>query len=241
MGSYTGKKNEILSPENLSHLKQYSHKLGELDFKISGDVKEQDLISLGKETLQSILDTEFKSPIQVSRFLLQTYFKDDNDFNWFHGWAFQTKDWPSESEEAIAQISFYFQTTLGVPKIKIKVTDVLIDTDLLKKESQNMIRLRELELINIPTVDNQEAAMFTKRITGNESFEFDGKVKPKLIMLHSLKYNYPNHSFATGWLLSLDYDALMNLNNQYQNDDDYNSILKKYIVGSIHIEYGGTL
>jgi len=104
-----------------------------------------------------------------------------------------------------------------------------------------IIRLRDLEPINIPTIDNLEASMFTNHLTGNESFEFDGNVKPQLIMFHSLKYNYPDHSFATGWLLSIDYDALMNFSDRYQNDDDYNSALKKCIVGSIHIEYGGPL
>ena len=242
IGSFTGKKMKILSPENFSQLKQYSYKLGELDFKISGHVIEQDLVNLGKETLQSILNTVFKSPVSLSRFLLQTYFKDDKEFNWFHGWAFQNKGRQSKSEEATAQISFYFQASLSKPRIKIKVTDVLVDTDLLEKESQNMIiGLKELEPINIPTIDNQEASMFTNHLTGNEIFKFDGNVKPQLLLIHSLKYNYPSHSFATGWLLSIDYDTLMTLSNQYQNDDDYNSSLKKYMVGSIHIEYGGTL
>lgn len=69
------------------------------------------------------------------------------------------------------------------------------------------IILRELEPFNIPPVNNQEAALFTRKLTGNESFEFDGVSRPKAFLIHSLKYNYPRHSFAHGWLMSVNIDT----------------------------------
>ena len=136
IGRYTGNRKEIIFPENLSYLKGYSYKLRDLDFKISNNIQEDIVrfeISYGEEIFESILDTAFNSPIILSRFLLLNYFKDNLNFNWFHGWAYQNKDWPSSPEEATAQISFYFKT-IYTPSIKIKMTDVLIDSDLFISE-----------------------------------------------------------------------------------------------------------
>ncbi len=102
------------------------------------------------------------------------------------------------------------------------------------------ITLREIEPFIIPPVDNHQAAMFTKHLTGSESFEFDSDQRPKAFLIHSLKYNYPRHSFAHGWLLSVDIDSFLNMCNsgKYPTMDP---ILKSTVIGSIGIEYGGNL
>lgn len=103
-----------------------------------------------------------------------------------------------------------------------------------------IVKLREMEPFNIETVDNHQAALFTSRLTGNETFEFDGDQKPKSFEIYTLKYNYPRHSFAHAWLLSIDIDSYLNV----CNSGLYNTmepIYKKYVIGRIEIEYGGNL
>ena len=70
-----------------------------------------------------------------------------------------------------------------------------------------MITLREIEPFNIPPVDNDEAASFMRRLTGNETFEWFGDRRPRAMMIYSLKYAYPSHSFGHGWLLPISVDG----------------------------------
>jgi hypothetical protein len=100
--------------------------------------------------------------------------------------------------------------------------------------------LRELEPFNIPPVDNHQAAMFTKQLTGSESFEFDGNVKPKSYLINSLKYNYPRASFAYGLLLSVNIDTFIDMCNSGRHQT-MEPILKTTVIGSILIEYGGNI
>lgn len=103
-----------------------------------------------------------------------------------------------------------------------------------------IMQLREMEPFNIPPVDNHQAGLFTKHLTGNEIFEFNGDKTPKAFLIHSLKYNYPRHSFAHGWLLSVDVDTFLNMCNS-GGHSTMEPILKSTIIGSIQIEYGGDL
>ena len=102
------------------------------------------------------------------------------------------------------------------------------------------MQLSEIEPINIPPVDNNEAAAFMRHLTGNEILEFAGCQQPRLMIIYSLKYAWPHHCFAHGWLLSIDYETLSSLSDS----DEYATmepIMKKFLVGTIGIEFGGTL
>ncbi len=101
-----------------------------------------------------------------------------------------------------------------------------------------LISLNKVEPFNIPPVDNDEAALFMKHLTGNETFEFSGDKRPLCMMIYDLKYSYPNHSYAHGWLLSISLDELIEISNlgAYPTME---SIIKKYILGTIGIEFGG--
>lgn len=103
-----------------------------------------------------------------------------------------------------------------------------------------LITLREMEPFNIPPVNNQEAALFTQHLKGNETFQFDGSQKPKCFMIWDLKYAYPRHSYAHAWLLSTDVDSFLNLCNS-GGHSTMEPILKKFIIGRIDIEYGGNV
>ncbi len=103
-----------------------------------------------------------------------------------------------------------------------------------------IMQLREMEPFNIPPVDNHQAGLFTKHLKGNEIFEFNGDKTPKAFLIHSLKYNYPRHSFATGWLLSVNIDTFLDMCNSGRHQT-MEPILKSTVIGSIQIEYGGDL
>ena len=100
--------------------------------------------------------------------------------------------------------------------------------------------LSELEPFNIPPVDNQNAALFTQRLTGSETFEFNGTQTPRSMLIYSLKYNWPRHSYANAWLLSVDIDSFLDECNSGMHST-MEPILKRYVIGSIDIEYGGNL
>ncbi len=102
------------------------------------------------------------------------------------------------------------------------------------------MQLKEVEPINVPPVDNDEAAAFMRHLTGNETLDFSGCQQPRLMIIYSLKYAWPHHSFAHGWLLSIDYETLASLSGS----DEYGTmepIMKRFLVGTIGIELGGTL
>ncbi len=118
--------------------------------------------------------------------------------------------------------------------------EILNKIDNIQFNKKTLICLKEIDPFNIPPVDNQQAAMFTKHLTGTETFEFDATQKPKSVLFYDLKYNYPRHSYAHGWLLSIDIDTLSDICNSGEVST-MEPILKTYIVGAIHIEYGGNL
>jgi hypothetical protein len=110
----------------------------------------------------------------------------------------------------------------------------------IKKETMTQIRLRELEPFNVPPVNDQQAALFMRNLTGNETFEFDGDQRPSAMMIYYLEYNYPEITSASAELLSTDIDTFIAAceSGKHPTIED---ALKEYGVGHIQIEYGGKL
>ncbi len=102
------------------------------------------------------------------------------------------------------------------------------------------IVLRDCEPFSAMHVNKQEAAIFTSHLNGAETFDFGGYQTPKSMMLTSLKFNLPKHSFAHGYLLSVDVDTFMAECNSGMHST-MEPILKAYVVGTVEIEYGGDL
>ena len=102
-----------------------------------------------------------------------------------------------------------------------------------------MITLREIEPFNIPPVDNDEAASFMRRLTGNETFEWPGGQRPRAMMIYSLKYAYPRHSFGHGWLLPVSIDEFERICSTATGT--MSEMLKQHVIVTIAIEYGGDL
>lgn len=116
-----------------------------------------------------------------------------------------------------------------------------------KKEFTSMLLLgsykyktKHIEPFNIHPVDNINATNFFKNLTGEEEFDFAWDEKPKSMMFYKLKYDYPEYSIAHGMLLSISIDLWEHLLNsgKFSTMEQY---LKKYVIGSITIEYGGTI
>jgi hypothetical protein len=55
-------------------------------------------------------------------------------------------------------------------------------------------------------------------------------------MIFDLKYAYPRHSYAHGWLLSVDMDGFRDACERSGAD----AALRRYMIGRMDIEYGGT-
>ncbi len=101
-------------------------------------------------------------------------------------------------------------------------------------------KIKNIEPFNIPPVDNIEAARFLKKMTGVEEFDFKWDEKPKSMMIYELNYAYPEYSIAYGMLLSISIDLWEHLLNsgEFSTMEQY---LKRYVIGSITIEYGGNI
>jgi hypothetical protein len=76
-----------------------------------------------------------------------------------------------------------------------------------------ILKTADVEPFNVPPVDNHQAALFTKQLNGTETFHYDGEITPLSMMLNSIKFNLPKHSFAHGYLLSVNIDTFMNACN----------------------------
>lgn len=103
-----------------------------------------------------------------------------------------------------------------------------------------LLKLKEIEPFNIPPVEDTQAAKFMNHLTGSEEFAFEGDTKPSSILLYDLKYNYPGHCIAHGFLLSIDVDTFLTI----CDSDKYTTmepILKRYLIGRINIRFGGDL
>lgn len=96
------------------------------------------------------------------------------------------------------------------------------------------IALRSIEPISMPHIPRDEA-MTLLRHFGKETFEFS--VQPGCVLFHTLKYAYPRHSFAEGWLLPFTGDELYAFLSQAASTEE----LQEYIIGTLYLEVGGTV
>jgi len=102
--------------------------------------------------------------------------------------------------------------------------------------------LKEVEPFNLNGVDDNQAALFLRHLSGNESFEFSSEKRPKSIALHTVKYKHPRLCSAHGWLLSVDINTFEMLSNQIGSDIDlFQQMLKEVTIGNIGIDLGGDL
>ena len=102
------------------------------------------------------------------------------------------------------------------------------------------IILGQVEPLSAPHIDKHQAALFTGHLKPSDTFDFNGNQKPKSMLLHTLKFNLPRHSFAHGYLLSIDVDEFI----QTCESGVYKSmgeVLQIYVIGSIEIEYGDAM
>jgi hypothetical protein len=97
-------------------------------------------------------------------------------------------------------------------------------------------KLKGIEPFNIPPVDNNDAALFLRKITGEEEFDFRWDKKPKSMMIYELIYSPSGQSSAKGMLLSVSIDLWEHLlgSGEFSTLEGY---LKKYVIGSISIVY----
>ena len=101
-------------------------------------------------------------------------------------------------------------------------------------------KIDKIEPFNIPPVDNNDAALFMKHITGDEDFSFTWDEKPKAMMIYELKYSYPKQSYLHGLLLSVSIDLWEHElgSGRHTTIEPY---LKQYVIGLITIEIGGDI
>lgn len=123
LGSFTGKPKKLLLANDLLKYNSYKNILKDLDFRFSKNIIEDDLFSIGKEGMTSILNSEFLTPIIIKRFLLHTFFKNNNVY-WLHCWGYTNPDW--EKLEADIQVSVRYPSTKSEDIAEFFVIDVLI-------------------------------------------------------------------------------------------------------------------
>ncbi len=102
------------------------------------------------------------------------------------------------------------------------------------------IKLSQVEPFSAPHIDKHQAALFSAHLTPSDTFDFNGDKIPKSMLLHTLKFNLPRHSFAHGYLLSIDVDRFIQIceTGVYKSMGE---ILQIYVIGAIEIEYGGEM
>lgn len=103
-----------------------------------------------------------------------------------------------------------------------------------------LVAMREIEYFSVYTVDDHQAELFTKHLTGAESFLLTTEGKPKSMMIYSLKYNYPCRSFAYAYLLSVDVD-MFRAACAAGRDKTTKDIMHEYVVGRVELEFGGDI
>lgn len=101
----------------------------------------------------------------------------------------------------------------------------------------------ELEAFSMPPADPNQFRLFMEKLLELDpepAVEFEGDQEPKSILIISLKYAYPKHSFAHGMLLSIEVNPFLELcrSGQYATMEP---LIKKYRIGSIYIEYAEDL
>jgi len=103
-----------------------------------------------------------------------------------------------------------------------------------------LVTMKEVQAFSVYTVDHSQVELFTSHLTGDESFSLNVEGLPKSMMIYSLKYNYPYHSFAYAYLLSVDIDEFRSVcvSRKYES---MKSIMEEYALGRVELLFDGDM
>lgn len=97
------------------------------------------------------------------------------------------------------------------------------------------VQLKEIEPYNISNTSDDDAQKFLRRLSGNESFDFKGSIKPKCMLLDCVIYkDRAGLNTVTGHLMSITVDKVLQLNDIGISIE---GILEEYKIGWIQIDY----
>jgi len=103
-----------------------------------------------------------------------------------------------------------------------------------------LVTMKEITPFSVYTVDNSQVDLFTKHLTGDESFSLSVNGQPKSMMIYSLKYNYPYYSFAYAYLLSVEIDQFRAACSSGRGKTTAD-IMKEFVVGRVELSFGGNV
>ncbi|ABW67496.1 hypothetical protein [Desulfosudis oleivorans] len=103
-----------------------------------------------------------------------------------------------------------------------------------------VVALREIEVFALGHITSDAVGLFTRYLSGNESFVFDGSHPPKSMGMHSFTYNYPELSSAHFWLFSVTM-AVFKEAVQSAGPGFVEQIFHELTVGLLGLDLGGTL
>ena len=196
---------------------------------------------------ESIVALEIPVPKTVDRVTLHAVRQDPLGGVWAHFWV-HVKPPPIISQNVpLLQLAACARSGPEGPECTVRVIDGLRkrQRDAAKSAESgradprsHVIPLRQIEPFNIPTVNNDTAASFTRHLSGRETINWKSPVVPKSLMIHSVQYAYPKRSVARGWLLSVSYDDFQNSPGKFSSVED---ALQSLCVGELTIEIGGGL
>jgi|SRR3989339_2213760 len=97
------------------------------------------------------------------------------------------------------------------------------------------LQLKDIEPYDMTGRDPSNGEKFFRRLSGRESFHWEGSIKPKSMMLDCIIYKERNGlNTATGHLMSIDIDKILSL---LDIGLSFQGILEEYKVGLIQIHY----
>ena len=130
------------------------------------------------------------------------------------------------------------KSDLQIAKNKGNPTAKKMLDQLAKDESDNLYRMKNIEAFNVDTVDNDKAAHFFRKLSGNETFTLDTNEKPLSMMFFNLSNNLPQYSYANGFLLSISIDDAETKTGHIDKIGDF---LNQHALAAIKVEQGGNL
>jgi len=97
------------------------------------------------------------------------------------------------------------------------------------------MQLKEIEPCNISKTSDADGQKFFKRLSGRESFDWEGSVKPKCMLLDCIIYKESRGlNTVTGHLMSITVDKFMQMNDLGISVE---GILEEHKIGWIQIDY----
>jgi predicted RNA-binding Zn-ribbon protein involved in translation (DUF1610 family) len=126
IGTYSGKDRHLVRAEVVSNLFKHKYKLIDIDFRVREKIMLDELPLMGVQGLDAIYKTEFLSPFKISRFFLQTFFKDSNQVYWLHGNLYCQPGWDNVKEDANALLSMRYPAPKGNTNAQIYIIDILL-------------------------------------------------------------------------------------------------------------------